>query len=157
MPCLRTSPERRSTSKAPKRILPVREVVSMAAFELAGLYHQCMGPKEYVPGACVWPTTPLNSKSCMIRIKTCIDQISIIGPRATSCQCRRSKPHAKRKCLSPSAYFSAVAPYRMRRRHEAVMLGYDLCTFPNIARLHQAMAHGHGRSPKTGCFRDHCK
>src|SRR6266850_6129634 len=50
IPCLCTSPERKSTSKAPKRVLRVRAVASMAGF-LACRYSitNCLGPKEYVP------------------------------------------------------------------------------------------------------------
>src|SRR5580704_2195132 len=85
MPCLRTSPERMSTSKASNRTLRVRSVASIAgAPRWPVVYHYCLSPKEYA-GV---PTSHLYSESCTVRTKTSANHTPTIVSQAASRQCR---------------------------------------------------------------------
>src|SRR5580693_2252191 len=85
MPCLRTSPERMSTSKASNRTLRVRSVASIAGSPQVA---SSLSP-PFVTSICASvPTSHLHSDGCTIRKKIPADHTPTIAPQATSRQCR---------------------------------------------------------------------
>src|SRR5882724_5902799 len=100
MPYLCTSPERKSTSKAPKRVPRVRAMGSIAGFRVPVLYHRLLrvGAIMCQP-TLVSPATSPNSKSCTVRPRTGVDQTPAIAPQVLSRQFRhtRTNPQSKKR------------------------------------------------------------
>src|ERR1700690_28385 len=121
MPCLRRPPERTSASKAPKRVLRIRAVASIAGSQgVGGVYHQIpnyrKGSCRTSPHAC-FPVSCLNSNSWTIRNKTAIDHTVTIAPQTASRQCRRARACAPN---APDTKLSLKPEKKRRIKNEQV-------------------------------------